>query len=280
MALLAHRGMTTFARDNSPEAVSAVAAANAMKAPLGIEVDIRRTVDGELLLVHDPVEGGLTVDQSFASELCDRLGDHAPMTLAAGLQMMSSLPLINLEIKEHGHTAEVVEHAIEHLERFSKPFSSIVISSICPEVVAEVKTVDERVLTGLVIDKSFENFDRFDATETLDALDLRQAPDYAAESAPILRMLDEVRADYLNPHWSDLCGELMVGVASRGKEFIPWTVNDERLVMELSLRPEVAHVITDFPHLVFPELKNLGAPITSAHATLLPANMTAGRNEH
>ncbi len=254
MALLAHRGITTSERDNSVGALRAVAVAAANKTPLGIEVDVRYTLDG-LIFNHDPVEQGLVLATSTAEKRLAVLGDDAPIDFRRGLRILSPLACINLEIKEPGYTEEVVDAALEHLARFSKPFDSIVISSFVPEVVAEVKTIDRRIPAGLLIDEDFD-FETITVDHVLSLLrGASETPRSIYRSAPMLDTLDDVDADFLAPHWTDLSAGLLHAVTSRGKRIVSWTVNDASLLMELSLRPEVVHVITDFPALVFPELR-------------------------
>jgi glycerophosphoryl diester phosphodiesterase len=112
--VLAHRGASRAAPENT---LAAFTAARALGAD-GVELDVRHTADGVLVIHHDAeIEGfGLVVDASFA-EL--RAARPAVPTLAEALAACTDL-LVNVEIKclpwdpdadtpEHRHVRAVVD---------------------------------------------------------------------------------------------------------------------------------------------------------------------------
>jgi glycerophosphoryl diester phosphodiesterase len=84
MLVLAHRGASVAAAENSP---AAFALADTMGAD-GVELDVRRAPDGRLLVVHDPLPGSLadidTLGAATLAEVLDACGDRM---------------LVNVEIK-------------------------------------------------------------------------------------------------------------------------------------------------------------------------------------
>jgi glycerophosphoryl diester phosphodiesterase len=91
MLVLGHRGASVAAPENTPEAF---ALADAMGAD-GIELDVRRTSDGRLLIAHDPLdETGL--DESGLG--FDAFADTLP-TLDQALDACGDRMLVNVEIK-------------------------------------------------------------------------------------------------------------------------------------------------------------------------------------
>lgn len=108
MLVLAHRGASAAAPENTPEAF---ALADRMGAD-GVELDVRRTPDGRLLVAHDPLPASLeAIDAMGAaglSEVLDACGDRM---------------LVNVEIKnskvdpDHDPTMAIVGDVLEELRR-------------------------------------------------------------------------------------------------------------------------------------------------------------------
>ena len=83
MHVLGHRGSRIPGPENTPEAVRGALAAGA----LGSEIDVRRSADGDLVCVHDPVAGpdGLAViEQSTAALAAAGIPTLAEVVAAAG----------------------------------------------------------------------------------------------------------------------------------------------------------------------------------------------------
>lgn len=100
-SVIGHRGWPTRFPENT--LVGLLAAAEACGA---VELDVRRSGDGKLVLAHDPILGGLEVSTSPWSELgeVDLGGGAKPCLLDEAL---SSLPAANvmIEIKNDPNTA-------------------------------------------------------------------------------------------------------------------------------------------------------------------------------
>ena len=88
-AIVAHRGLHRDLRENTLEAFEAARAVGAD----GVEFDVRRTVNGELVVHHDPRVGSLVIAEHAASELAS----YVP-SLAAALETTAGL-LVNVEVK-------------------------------------------------------------------------------------------------------------------------------------------------------------------------------------
>ena len=87
--ILAHRGLHKGARENTLESFEAARAVGAD----GIELDVRQTVAGELVVHHDPRVGSLVIAEHRASDLAS----YVP-TLAAALAATTGL-IVNVEVK-------------------------------------------------------------------------------------------------------------------------------------------------------------------------------------
>ena len=94
--VFAHRGLHTSERENT---ISAFRAAVALGVD-GVELDVRRTQDGELVVHHDPAIGPLVIAQSARLAL----PDYVP-TLAEALDSLEGVR-VNVEIKNGRGAAE------------------------------------------------------------------------------------------------------------------------------------------------------------------------------
>ena len=251
VTLLAHRGVTAKARDNSTDALSAVAHAARLGIPLGIEMDIRAAADA-LVLNHDPFEWGLPLFDVPLSQLRAELKADAPITFTRGLELLQDVPLINVEVKENGTGREAIELVIRHCETTGAPFESFMFVSFIPRAVAEIKQLDPRFKTGILIEG---NLSSSRPTPDRVCLTLDDDPDQVGVDVAetMWKVADHVHADFLSPHWTRLNRRVFELAAANGKHLVPWSVNNRHLLDALA-RPEVAHIVTDFPELIYPEL--------------------------
>ena len=257
MTLLAHRGVTAQARDNSAGALAAVSHAACSGVPLGIEMDIRATAD-DLVLNHDPFEWGVPLFDVPMSDLRAQLLDECPITLSEGLSLLQNVPVIDIEIKEDDTAKQTIDHVIRHCEETGKPISSFLFVSFIPRAIAEVKQIDPRFKTGMLIEG---NLTTSRPSPDRVCLTLDDEPDQMGIdiAETMWRVADHVNADFLSPHWTILNRLVLDLATERNKHVLPWSVNHRHLLVALMERPEVMHVVTDFPGLMFPDL---GQPLT------------------
>jgi glycerophosphoryl diester phosphodiesterase len=148
--ILGHRGASVSAPDNSLKAYSLAVTANAD----GIELDVRRTADGAMILHHDAHADppGRFVDLSFAEI---RAAAPEVPTLDEMLAVTGDL-LLDVEIKnsendpdhdpEHHLADQVVAWIAQHqLHR------RVIVSSFNWDTVSRVRALDPTVPTGQLI---------------------------------------------------------------------------------------------------------------------------------
>ena len=124
--IIGHRGAAGLALENSPDSIRA-----ALRLPIdGIEFDVRRTKDDELVVLHDKHTGRVTKQRLYINDatlaklqqLKLRNGQHI-LTLDEALKIVGSKQKIVLDIKDTGVAEEL--HRI--LARYPK--AQITISS-------------------------------------------------------------------------------------------------------------------------------------------------------
>jgi glycerophosphoryl diester phosphodiesterase len=224
MKVLAHRGASRVARENTLEAFARAVEMGAD----GVELDVHRTNDGALVVHHDPDAGelGLLGERSHA-EVRAAL-PHVP-TLAEVLDVCAGL-LVNVEIKNlpgwPGHDPEErAADAVVALVQERERRDDVLVSSFGIDAVDRTHALDGRVATGLLT---------ILGTDPLEALTLAHQhghrslhPDARALRGPVARALVE-RA-----------GEL-------GLAIYPWTVDDPDEIRRLAAAG-VDGVITNVP---------------------------------
>jgi glycerophosphoryl diester phosphodiesterase len=184
-----------------------------------VEVDVRRTSDGELVIHHDEaVPGGALRDHTY-DEL-SRGGARIPR-LEDFLDIAAGHMALDLELKEPGYEAEVLSLCLAKIEPVD-----VVVTSFSDSVVATSKQLAPDVSAGLLVGRR----------EPLSAL-LRDVFAFGR--------LEACRADFLAPHYRLLATGIARRAERRGIGLLLWTVNDPRLIDRYLRDRRVLGVVTD-----------------------------------
>jgi glycerophosphoryl diester phosphodiesterase len=210
--VVAHRGAWDEAPQNSLEAVRRAVALGCD----AVEIDVRRTADGRLVIVHDARLGWRTVHGLTHREVQARMRPGQAPLLGDVLDAAAGRLLVDIELKEDGYVAEVLTVIAQHLAP-----DSYVVTSFLPGVLVKVKRHRPEVRTGLLL-----------------------APRGARQAG---RRTRETGADFLLPHASLVRTGIVAWAADQGLASWVWTVNEERAMRALNADPRVAAVITDAP---------------------------------
>jgi len=145
--VLGHRGASRRARENTLEAFLLARELGAD----GVELDVRRSADGVLVVHHDPALDGLGV---LAERPFDELRRAAPWipTLAESLDVLDGV-LVNVEVKCLPHEPdadpahEVARAVVEEIHRRDLA-SHVIVSSFWLETVDAVRGLDREIATA------------------------------------------------------------------------------------------------------------------------------------
>jgi glycerophosphoryl diester phosphodiesterase len=224
MLVLAHRGASAAAPENTPEAF---ALADRMGAD-GVELDVRRTIDGRLLVAHDPLPASL--------DEIDALGSA---TLAEVLDACGDRMLVNVEIKnsktdpDHDPTMSMVAPVIDELRRRGHGATDRwLISSFSWSTVAACREYAPEIATGC----------------------LTSAP----VDEPTIERLAAIGHRALHPWEAQLDEALMVLCRRHGLAVNTWTCNDPDRLVELA-KLGVDGVCTDVPDVALQALGRQGS---------------------
>jgi glycerophosphoryl diester phosphodiesterase len=218
-AVVGHRGWPTRYPDNT---LSGIYAAAGMAD--AVEVDVRRSGDGKLILSHDPVLEGLIVSDHPWTVLGEAdLGDgHRPALLDEAIASVPGLSF-QFEIKNMPYEPGFEPDHRLALEAAERARPGDIVTSFNWETLNAVRRVFPDVGTGVLVESGGD-------------IDLAIAicHDFGHRT-----LLPSVFLPFLG----------MVQAIESGLEVCPWVVNDPDLVMELA-GISVSGIITDDPALV------------------------------
>ncbi len=207
--VLGHRGASAHARENTVEAFALAAQQGAD----GVELDVRRTADNQLVVHHDPtLSDGSTLVTRNLDEI-RTVAPHVPtleeaMTACVGL-------IVNVEIKNW--SAEPDFDADERVAAATAEWlvghgweNQVLVSSFNPQTIDVVKAEWPALATGQLVGTGV------DPQETL-----AWVADRGHQS--------------VNPNWSSIAdaGTLVAGAHRHGLWVLPWTVDDPGVIRSL-----------------------------------------------
>lgn len=210
--VLAHRGAWDQAPQNSLAAVQRAIELGCD----GIEIDVRRTGDGRLVVVHDSQVRRRAVRRLTHDEVKARMAPGQAPLLRDLLDAAAGRLLVDVELKEDGYVEEALGLVADRL-----PPDSYVVTSFLARVLAQVKRHRPQTRTGLLV-----------------------APGAGRQAA---RRMRETGADFLVPHLSLLRSGIADWASAEGVAVWAWTVNDTTALRTLAADPRVAALITDKP---------------------------------
>jgi glycerophosphoryl diester phosphodiesterase len=210
--IFAHRGAWDQAPQNSLAGVRRAAELGCD----GVEIDVRRTADGRLVVVHDGRVRWRPVRRLAHDEVQARMQAGQAPLLADVLDEAAGRLLVDIELKEDGYVEEAMALIAQHL-----PPDAYVVTSFLAGVLAQVKRHRPETRAGLLV-----------------------APRAARQAG---RRVREIGADFLLPHLSLVRSGLVDWAAGEGLASWVWTVNDDHSLRALHADRRVAALITDVP---------------------------------
>ena len=219
ITIVAHRGAPRHARENT---VKSFLAAVSLGADM-VELDVRKTGDGTLVVFHDPWLSRKTRRPLVAGltyrELNRRAGKrkfHVP-TVEEAFAALAGKTMLNIELKEPGYEADVVKLAQRILTD-----GRYILTSFHPAIIAALKSFDSRLTTGLIIAK-----------------------------VKNLHAALKTGAEVLAPEYGLFASQrkFFADATGRGKKIAVWTVDSVSRLSSLIVDPLVDAVITNRPDL-------------------------------
>ncbi|MDO8186543.1 glycerophosphodiester phosphodiesterase [Conexibacter sp. JD483] len=221
---IAHRGGLSAAPENSLEAFEHAIAIGAEM----IELDVRRSADGVLIVHHDPHVAGIPTASLCAADIALRLGRRPP-TLAEALDLARGRIAVDVELKEDGCS----EQALAQIRDRRLGPEEVVLTSFRDAVVRDCRQLAPELRAGLLLGARTDR------------------PGAAGVSELVLPAARLQRADasFAAPHVALTRLGVLKQIAAIGLPSVVWTVNSPRTLDALYDDDRVEGIITDRPEL-------------------------------
>jgi glycerophosphoryl diester phosphodiesterase len=238
--IFAHRGARRVAPENTLPAFAAALEQGAD----GVELDVHRTLDGQLVVIHDfavdkTTNGRGQVAQMTAAEISALdAGSHFSAefegicvpSLQQVLDLLGDRCLINIEIKSldpYGHDAS---DSVAALVRERNLYDLVIVSSFNPITLIKMRHLDARISLGVLYDDEMPAFFRS-----------------VWAGAPILPQAQ-------HPYHHLVDADYMAWAREIGADVNTWTVNDPVDAQRLA-QLGVTTLITDVPDVLLASLR-------------------------
>jgi glycerophosphoryl diester phosphodiesterase len=213
--IIAHRGAPKLAQENTLESFSIAVESGAHM----IEFDLRKTVDGSIVVHHDPYISFQGIDYNLEKithkELNSIAGkkSYTVPSFTDVLRIFSGKTTFDIEIKEYGYEEEIIEIVDKFLKRQEYIFTSFNIS-----VVNKLRRLSKESKVGLLI-----------------------------ENSELLMEYGSAEVDLFCPSKNLYCShkDFFTSVHKRGLSTAVWTVNSDKLLETLISDPCVDAIITN-----------------------------------
>jgi len=219
MLRIGHRGARAYAPENTIRSFK-----RALEIGVdGVELDVRKTKDNQLVVIHDADVKRTTNGEGLVSELTLREikgfsiegGEKIP-TLEEALDFLDKKVKVFVELKEAGVEEQVL--SLVHAKDVEK---SVVIVSFLEEALKKVRELDKDVETGLI---------------------------YAKHKNPVKAAL-ELKANYLLALYRFVHTVNVVKAHEEGLKVVVWTINTPQEVEEYA-KKGVDGITSDKPDIL------------------------------
>lgn len=222
MIKIGHRGAKGFVSENTLPSFQ-----KAMEIGVdGIELDVRLTADGELVVIHDEAidrttNGNGLVSQFSLKELkAFRINSTLEIpTLSEVLNIIDKKCLLNIELKEYETADKVVALINEFIIDENWNYSHFIVSSFNWHALQNVRVLNPEIPIGVL-------------TET----DLEMAFIFAKF----------LKADAIISHYSLINEPEVIEIQNAGIKIIAWTVNEKKAIEKMK-ELKINGIISDFP---------------------------------
>ena len=218
--IISHRGRTS--RKSADNTLASVNDAIELKVEM-VEVDIRQTKDSQIVCFHDPdIQGELIRDLDY-SEIIEK--DSQIPTLEQVLWSAKGKIGIEIELKEPGYEMEVVSIARDYFN-----YDKFVLKSFYPQVVKQVKEIDQKIFAGLLVGSAFSLEQLF----------------FTLKEAFTCTNFKQTNADFISPYYKIFEAGWFSRFTRNNVPIQVWTVNDVESIRTL-INQQVHSIITDIP---------------------------------
>lgn len=235
--LVAHRGLAMDYPENTSIAIQAALQSNADI----LEIDLHKTRDGQLVVIHDDSidrtsNGSGKVGEQTLNDLrqydyginsSPRYPKQTLLTFDEVLTLIkASSQALLIEMKQHNHYPGIENDLIDKLKQYELNKNQVIIQSFDQNFIKQLYLKHYGYRLGVLISKKRYWY-----------------------KMPSLNKISKY-ADYVNPHFSLVTETFMKKAHYYGLKVMPYTVNDKSQAIKL-IRLGVDGLISDKPHRLF-----------------------------
>lgn len=224
--IAAHRGESRNAPENT---IAAFRVAIESQADV-IELDVRQTKDGEIVVLHDEnIKRICGVDKKIGDITYEELSqlsagawygeefeDERVPTLRDAIKYCKGVVDLNIELKPSKSDVNLEEEVVKLVEEYDL-YKDCVVASLDYDTVTKVKLLDDKIKTVYVMSMAFGSFEEY---KYADAFSIR---------------------------YSFISEQMVKRIHKQNKEVYAWTVNNKDRVLDL-MQKRVDCIITDKPY--------------------------------
>lgn len=192
----------------------------------GIELDVHRSNDGEIMVIHDEEINRTTDGEGFVTDFSlnelksFRINETQTIpTLKEVLDLVNQKCFVNVELKGNGTSKPVVVVLEEYVIEKNWEYSRFIISSFDWNALKEVRSLNSKIPIGIL---------------THTDLDLAMA------------FAKFIKAETIHPHFHLLTKENTKQIQKNGQLVFPWTINEIEDIQKIKSF-NVNGIISDFP---------------------------------
>jgi len=222
--VVGHRGAMGHALENTIESVKKAIELNVD----GIEIDVFKSKNGEIVVYHDPFLSRLSNSDAFIEQISlDSIkkvelngGLYIP-TLKEVIDVVPEKIFLNIELKGSNTALETNEVIIEYLKEFNLPPSKFIISSFRWDELKKFRDLNKYVPIAILVDSL-----------------------YKIDNA--IKLAKEINAIALNPNSEFITKKIVNKIQSNNIKVFPYTINAPNNIKRMKLMG-VDAIITDYP---------------------------------
>ena len=194
----------------------------------GIEIDVFKSKNGEIVVYHDPFLSRLSNSDAFIEQISlDSIkkvelngGLYIP-TLKEVIDVVPEKIFLNIELKGSNTALETNEVIIEYLKEFNLPPSKFIISSFRWDELKKFRDLNKYVPIAILVDSL-----------------------YKIDNA--IKLAKEINAIALNPNSEFITKKIVNKIQSNNIKVFPYTINAPNNIKRMKLMG-VDAIITDYP---------------------------------
>ena len=225
--VVGHRGAMGHALENTIESVKKAIELNVD----GIEIDVFKSKNGEIVVYHDPFLSRLSNSNAFIEQISldsiknvELNGGLSIPTLKEVIDVVPEKIFLNIELKGSNTALETNEIIIEYLKEFNLPPSKFIISSFRWDELKKFRDLNRYIPIAILVDSL-----------------------YKIDNA--IKLAKEINAIALNPNNKFITKKIVNKIQSNNIKVFPYTINSPKNIKRMKLMG-VDAIITDYPERV------------------------------